>query len=362
MKMNRIIVIGNGFDLAHGLETRYSDFINDFWEEEKKKVLASGLTSYFDSYNTETKYKYKCENYEIIMKSPDIIKNSSSKYGYDWFNFIRNHQDGMLHMKNVFLDAISKKMDQLWVNIEVEYYRRLCSCLEDKYRKLVETHNKEFLETKTALEDYLKRMLKRCPICTVYDHNCFYKKIPNLDRYPIERLFLNFNYTRTIDSYVAKVDSIINIHGDLKDPNNPIIFGYGDEMDERHKLIENTYDNEFLKYMKTTEYLNTDNYRQLQTFIEADKYEILIAGHSCGLSDRTLLNHLFEHTHCQKIKIFYHARNNGTDDFKDILYNVYRCFNDKSQMRNIVECKTNSWTLQKLLEKKVRVVRKKSIP
>ena len=31
--MNRIIFIGNGFDLAHGLPTRYEDFINWYWEK-----------------------------------------------------------------------------------------------------------------------------------------------------------------------------------------------------------------------------------------------------------------------------------------------------------------------------------------
>ena len=30
--MNRIVLIGNGFDLAHGLNTRYEDFINWYWE------------------------------------------------------------------------------------------------------------------------------------------------------------------------------------------------------------------------------------------------------------------------------------------------------------------------------------------
>ena len=29
--MNRIIIIGNGFDLAHNLKTGYQDFINDYW-------------------------------------------------------------------------------------------------------------------------------------------------------------------------------------------------------------------------------------------------------------------------------------------------------------------------------------------
>ena len=31
--MNRIILIGNGFDLAHGLPTSYEDFIKDFWKK-----------------------------------------------------------------------------------------------------------------------------------------------------------------------------------------------------------------------------------------------------------------------------------------------------------------------------------------
>ena len=30
--MNRIVLIGNGFDLAHGLKTKYEDFINWYWD------------------------------------------------------------------------------------------------------------------------------------------------------------------------------------------------------------------------------------------------------------------------------------------------------------------------------------------
>lgn len=29
--MNRIVLIGNGFDLAHGLKTSYKDFIEWYW-------------------------------------------------------------------------------------------------------------------------------------------------------------------------------------------------------------------------------------------------------------------------------------------------------------------------------------------
>lgn len=36
--MNRIILVGNGFDLAHGLKTRYEDFINWYFEQLKKEL------------------------------------------------------------------------------------------------------------------------------------------------------------------------------------------------------------------------------------------------------------------------------------------------------------------------------------
>ena len=36
--MNRIILVGNGFDLAHGLKTRYEDFINWYFDQLKKEL------------------------------------------------------------------------------------------------------------------------------------------------------------------------------------------------------------------------------------------------------------------------------------------------------------------------------------
>lgn len=36
--MNRIILIGNGFDKAHNLQTGYEDFINWYWGEWGDKL------------------------------------------------------------------------------------------------------------------------------------------------------------------------------------------------------------------------------------------------------------------------------------------------------------------------------------
>lgn len=39
--MNRVVLIGNGFDLAHGLPTRYEDFINWYWDKWGQKLRTS---------------------------------------------------------------------------------------------------------------------------------------------------------------------------------------------------------------------------------------------------------------------------------------------------------------------------------
>ena len=37
--MNRLVLIGNGFDLAHGLNTRYEHFIDWYWEQRVHGLL-----------------------------------------------------------------------------------------------------------------------------------------------------------------------------------------------------------------------------------------------------------------------------------------------------------------------------------
>ena len=55
--MNRIVLIGNGFDLAHGLPTGYVDFINHYWEDFGYHVL--------NEYE-----RWQLENYGIFFIKP----------------------------------------------------------------------------------------------------------------------------------------------------------------------------------------------------------------------------------------------------------------------------------------------------
>ena len=103
-----------------------------------------------------------------------------------------------------------------------------------------------------------------------------------------------------------------------------------------YKRIEKLQDNDFLENIKSVRYHETGNYRQVLDFIESDVYQVVIMGHSCGNSDRTLLNTLFEHPNCISVKVFYRQFENGMDNYSDLIRNLSRNFNDKAAMRDKV--------------------------
>src|SRR5690606_31934204 len=124
------------------------------------------------------------------------------------------------------------------------------------------------------------------------------------------------------------------------------IFGFGDEVDEEYKFIENLNDNRFLSHIKSFKYLNTLNYSHLMRFIDSDSYQVYIYGHSCGLSDRIMLKEIFENENCKSIKIFYHQRGDGNDDFMEKTQDISRHFDNKGLMRRKIVPKDLCQALQ----------------
>lgn len=158
---------------------------------------------------------------------------------------------------------------------------------------------------------------------------------------PDEMMILNFNYTNTAKLYlpITKPGFEINhIHGELSVPES-IIFGYGDELDENYKEISNLNDNEYLQNFKSIKYLESDRYRKALRFMDAAPYQVFIMGHSCGNSDRTFLNTLFEHKNCVSIKPYYY-KNGNKDNYLEIVQNISRNFTDMKLMRDRVVNKT----------------------
>lgn len=139
---------------------------------------------------------------------------------------------------------------------------------------------------------------------------------------------------------MSKDKFVINhIHGTLQD-HASIIFGYGDELDDRYTELVKLNNNDFLHNIKSIKYLETDNYRKMLAFIDSAPYQVYIMGHSCGNSDRTLLNTLFEHKNCLSIKPFYYVKEDGSDNYLEMVQNISRNFTDMKLMRDRVVNKT----------------------
>ena len=133
---------------------------------------------------------------------------------------------------------------------------------------------------------------------------------------PDDTLVVNFNYTNTFENYIDKLKNsdLIYIHGKLNDVDNKIIFGFGDEIDSNYRKIEDLNLNNAMNYIKSVQYLKTDNYRKVLDFISLDRFQVFIMGHSCSNTDRTLLNKIFEHDNCKSILTFYYKDNEKNTD------------------------------------------------
>jgi len=406
--MNRLVIIGNGFDLAHGLPTRYEDFINWYWDkrvERLSKEVTNVLTDPLCTIsapdgamwaavvanNVSLNYHYK--------SSADIIRNISTNRGFEitYVPFFKN-----------ILNSVATKG---WVDIENEYYDLLkqyaLPALPNPYQEPVSQLNEQLFYLQKELIKYLSEIEQHnvdkiegikdaiySPInptdISVANAKCFMEHVEQWRRYSSEELeyridsynldtakmlqdvdafrreyagtqpsflfkypeafrlpnsimFLNFNYTSVAHQYLANHNNCFDnhIHGDIRELDwQDIIFGYGDELDADFTRLQNLNDNECLRNVKSIRYLESSNYRNALAFIESEPFQVYIMGHSCGNSDRTLLNTIFEHDNCVSIKPYYYVKPDGTDNYIEIIQNISRNFSNRKLMRDRVVNKT----------------------
>lgn len=297
--MNRIVIIGNGFDLAHKLETSYNDFI---------KYAIKESINHNDEIREElvdVGYLMRDEQtYTFIMKNFNHLNSGANK-----------PTSGKLYFKNKFFRSLlAKYFTSNWIDIESYYFKYLGIILNGSND--IEKLNREFELIKKHLKIFLS--LQQENDKNIIDD--FIKKFS--EGKPKELLFLNFNYTNTLEKYLPKVSAfieskIVYIHGKLNSKENPIIFGYGDDTATLYNSLISK-DNAYLRNLKRQQYNLAASYDALKKFLnKTSENEVYIIGHSLGLSDKTLLKEILEHKHVNKIKLFY---------FKDI--EGYRSMND----------------------------------
>ncbi len=363
--MNKIVLIGNGFDLTHDLNTSYSHFIVWCFKQYGsallhglEKEVSDGLCSIKMKDNINLAYwALVFQGWYFQRENPFIPWNETDAF----FETIKDKDLCDFKITSPLFKRIWKQLTLGWVDIENEYFSLLTEekifmeegfvkpdykelnkhldVLRDKLIEYLKSESEKDIPLIDKINDIIYRPIKEREISVAFKR-MFDGSIPE-DIEPCLTMFLNFNYTKTPEKYISKNSNVkVNyIHGNLDNPDS-VIFGYGDELDPDFKKLQNMNDNECMRHIKSIRYLESDNYRKMLEFVESDTFQVIILGHSCGNSDRTLLNTLFEHRNCVSIKPYYYVKEDGTDNYLDIIQNISRNFTDMKLMRDRVVNKT----------------------
>ena len=380
--MNDIIILGNGFDLAHGLATGYKDYVKEMIIDSSRTFAQQPL--YSDSPFRLKEYSIHLA-YEEGYVAPYLFEQKQNDELAALYLQVARYNNSIPSdfIKHIIEDFWHKG----WVDLEDAYFSFLPKITPQRKhdRKDVEALNKQMELLGKSLCKYLGTLKRPAPsedIRTLFEqikkeqigraHSISQqiKIAPDDNRVEspsmeiIDRLagitVLTFNYTNTCEALyknaltIKAVDlplniahylpaegippTFIHIHGSLKEED--IVLGYGDETTDKFRELEDANDNELTKYFKSFYYMQNPRYRQFFEVLERGPFRLHLMGHSCGLSDRVLLSSIFNHPNLEDVKIYYHDRGENENDYFQLCQNISRHFHDKHAMRRkILPCK-----------------------
>lgn len=200
-EMNRLIIIGNGFDLAHGMKTSYYDFINDHI-----------IQVFFNRYNGDFPLvKFKSGKMEVpedeIIDFHQILQNIKNEPQDTFEHKQRTHNIEYNEISYKFiLKLIEDSLNKNWVDIEKYYYDEIKT-----FERSVKDVNIDFESIKINLEVYIQNLINLKKTKNINKFNKIFHQ-PTKTYFSSEEgiskkvmpsftLFLNFNYTDTIKGY-----------------------------------------------------------------------------------------------------------------------------------------------------------------
>lgn len=182
MKNRTLYIIGNGFDLQHGLKSSYDDY---------HEYLKTNMLNVEDFINQYFIFEDKCDKKDIA---------------YSWSNF----EDNLATFK-------AKQFFDDHDNISEEFLNQKDPQWGDSYGVLDEVDEeseKMYLEIKQSFWNWI--------------HEVSETKIERRGMHFAENaIFLSFNYTPTLEK-VYNIPDVFHIHGNVRDHNEEsLIFGHG---------------------------------------------------------------------------------------------------------------------------------------
>lgn len=352
-----ILVIGNGFDLAHSLPTKYSDFImfiknfnntKDMQKEDIKKLsMFNDLPKAIQEYLLKDEVFYKEQRKEWLIELEDLSKDSL------WLQYFIDSVDynnkGWIDFESEIskvIVALEYLIDRNKHNIrtnEMDYIKN-----DEEKNKIINTFfkvwnmkNSNKGEEAIGSREFYGESLKDCIdiiqeelnklircleiyIGIVIDNIDIECKLAEIEKLKIDKV-ISFNYTNTYERVYQSENNKVEydyLHGnaelnrDIK--NNNMVLGIdeylvGKEKDEKLDLIafkkyfQRIYKKTGCKYKEWLESTGEFQKRQAHIFLKQGEVflnNIYFYGHSLDVTDKDILKDLFEFPYTQ-ITIFY---------------------------------------------------------
>lgn len=343
-----ILIVGNGFDLAHGLPTKYIDFLKFIQVVLRIETFRGTIYEFTKQDESTNTYVYNQLHVDVQKYVYNVLSNDENK-GKEVFMCKRTPviDEIICNAKNNIWIELFGKSDTLindrWIDFETEISRfvqhfekiwnaiKLGDKLDERLdvEKVIKMFDKRALNieniTEQQFKEYKNRMLQdlnnliRC--LELYLEDCVRNiDIPILspDIYDIKiDKVLSFNYSDTFErlyycqNRFAEYDYI---HGKSKIdsiPPNNMVLGIDEYLsdDERNK---NVFSIEFKKYFQRIHKSTGCIYKNWIDQIERDKKEhhLYIFGHSLDITDKDILKKLITCPNI-KTKIFYYDSDLG---------------------------------------------------
>lgn len=351
---NKILIIGNGFDLYHKLPTGYKDFLffvknwkkfkDEYDKQNKTDEIHEGevinvrlgerndLTE--ESLQDFAKHAYLYSREHISYLDEHLQDNAWLTYfekvtilGHNWIDFEAEIERALGQVEiyyNHFLpstvnDVPMKHMPELMSKVIYSFSAKAEKAgtgyvnLAKSMLRSTDTDPEYLRPNKVGLLETMKDELDALNKCldyyfldfvSVIDCGVYSEQIQELGNIYL----LNFNYTYTYAAVYGKRALLQHhpIHGEAKEEN--IVLGIPDE------TFPNTLDYVyFQKYFqriqkKTGNFYKEWPVRPEHPALEDEPAQVFVMGHSLSKVDRGVLKDFFLERNVELIKIFYHSQ------------------------------------------------------
>ena len=338
-----ILIIGNGFDLAHKLPTKYTDFL-DFLGDVRilKEEMPQNLEQLSDKIDENIrKYLFNSNSSHLDINSKhqkyinEIYKLSKGNLWIKWFAQEKEENEALGEYWIDFEAEISKIIQTIESILSVypieeqsDYYK--CSIhsffIEDLYyldepieinmKRITNKLINDLNDLIRCFEIYLENFVKNINISQL-----------SLDIYNLNiDKILTFNYTNTYQKLYNTDVECDHIHGKA-DINNDIesnnmVLGIDDYLNEDEKFT-NTNFIEFKKYyQRLIKGTNCDYKKWIDEINQTKdfaKHNVYIFGHSLASTDRDVLLDFIENEKTI-ITIYYNNSNQYSDQICNLVH------------------------------------------